>query len=68
MYGAVVSFQAGPPGVLVVDVAGTVLALAITNGTDVRGELDTATVVNGQGRRAKDGTIAAQLVEVVCPA
>jgi hypothetical protein len=66
-YGEVVSFEAGQPDVLVVDVAGSLLALAITNGTDVRGKLDTATVVNGQGRRARDGTIAAQLVEVICP-
>ena len=52
---------------MVVDVAGTVLALAITDGTEVQGELDAATVVNGQGRRARDGSITAQQVEVVCP-
>ena len=67
MYGDVVSFQAGQPDVLVVDVAGTVLQLEITSGTDVRGDLASATIVNGQGRRANDGTITAQLVEVVCP-
>ena len=68
MYGDVVSFQAGQPDVLVLDVAGTVLQLEITSGTDVRGDLASATIVNGQGRRASDGTITAQLVEVVCPA
>jgi len=68
MYGDVVSFQAGQPDVLVVDVAGTVLQLEITSGTDVRGDLASATIVNGQGRRANDGTITAQLAEVVCPA
>jgi len=68
MYGDVVSFQAGQPDVLVVDVAGTVLQLEITSGTDVRGDLASATIVNGQGRRANDGTITAQLLEVVCPA
>jgi len=65
--GNVVSFQAGQPDFLVVHVAGTVLRLEITNATDVQGDVDSATVVNGQGRRARDGTITAQLVEVVCP-
>ena len=68
MYGDVVSFQAGQPDVLMVDVAGTALQLEITSGTDVRGDLASAIIVNGQGRRASDGTITAQLVEVVCPA
>ena len=66
--GAVVSFDAGPPGVLVADVAGTALQLAITSATVVQGDLDSATIVSGQGRRLKDGTITAQLVEVVCQA
>jgi hypothetical protein len=66
-YGEVVTFQPGQPDILVVDVAGTVLALEITGGTDVQGELDAATVVNGEGRRSRDGSIAALLVEVLCP-
>jgi len=66
-YGSVVSFSGSVPGVLVVDVSGTVLALAVTGGTDVRGVLSAATVVSGQGHRLNDGSIAGQYVEVVCP-
>jgi curved DNA-binding protein CbpA len=66
--GDVVSFDASQPDLLVVDIAGTVLQIEITAATDVQGDLDSATIVNGDGRRTRDGTITAQLVEVVCPA
>ena len=66
-FGAVVSFEAGQPGSLVVDVGGTLVSLLITDGTEVRGQLGAATLVNGQGWRANDGTIIAIFVEVLCP-
>jgi hypothetical protein len=66
-YGSVVSFSGSLPGVLVVDVSGMVLELAVTAGTDVRGVLSAATVVSGQGHRLNDGSIDGQYVEVVCP-
>jgi hypothetical protein len=66
-YGAVVLFEGGQPGVLVVDVAGTLVSLLITDGTEVRGQLGAATLASGEGRRAKDGSIIATLVEVLCP-
>jgi hypothetical protein len=66
-FGAVVSFEAGQPGVLVVDVGGTVVSLLITEGTEVRGQLGAATLVSGQGWRANDATIIAISVEVLCP-
>jgi len=66
-YGNVVWYQAGQPGFLFVDVAGTVLLLTIMDGAEVRGVLGSATVVSGQGYRSYDGSIIAQLLEVVCP-
>jgi hypothetical protein len=66
-YGAVVFFEGGQPGVLVVDVAGTLVPLFITDGTQVRGQLGAATLVSGEGRRVNDGTVIATFVEVQCP-
>jgi len=66
-FGSVVSFEAGQPGVLVVDVGGTVVSLLITDGTEVQGQLGAATLVSGQGWRANDATIIAIFVEVLCP-
>ena len=56
-YGAVVLFEGGQPGILVVDVAGTLVSLLITDGTEVRGQLGAATLVNGEGRRGASGPV-----------
>jgi len=66
-FAAVVSFEAGQRGALVLDVGGTVLSLLVTDGTEVRGQLGAATLVSGQGWRANDSTIIALSVEVLCP-
>jgi hypothetical protein len=66
-YGAVVLVEGGLPGVLVVDVGGTLVSLLITDGTEVRGQLGAATLVSGEGRRGTDGNIVATFVEVLCP-
>lgn len=63
-YGSVASFQGG---VLVVNVAGAIEALQVTASTEVLGNLSAATLVHAQGRRAGDGTVTAERVEVLCP-
>jgi curved DNA-binding protein CbpA len=64
--GDVLTFQSGDEDVLLVRVAGRTVRLELDDETEVRGDLDGATVVNGLGRRAGDGTIEARTVEVVC--
>jgi hypothetical protein len=53
-------------GVLVLDVGGTQISLLLASGTEVHGDLASATVVTGHGHRLNDGTIVAQVVDVVC--
>jgi hypothetical protein len=60
-------FEGGQPAILVVDVAGTLVSLLVTDGTQVQGQLGAATLVSGEGRRANDGSIVATFVEVMCP-
>jgi len=62
-YGTVVSLG----GVLVVEVAGTIEVLQVTGSTEVLGNLSAATLVHAEGRRASDGTVIAERLEVLCP-
>jgi hypothetical protein len=53
--------------VLVVNVAGTIEVFQMTVSTEILGNLSAATLVHAQGRRADDGTVIADRVEVLCP-
>jgi hypothetical protein len=53
--------------VLSVDVAGTVTVLHLTPLTVVTGNLSAATLVRAEGHREVDGTVTADLVDVLCP-
>ncbi len=53
--------------VLLVDVAGTVTVLHVTPLTVVAGNLSAATLVRAEGHREGDGSLTAELVEVLCP-
>jgi hypothetical protein len=62
-YGSVVSLGA----FLVVEVGGTIEVFQLTELTEVLGTLSAATLVHAWGRRADDGTVIADHVEVLCP-
>ena len=53
--------------VLLLDVGGTVTVLHLTALTTVTGNLSAATLVRAEGRRESDGSVTAELVEVLCP-
>jgi hypothetical protein len=63
-YGTVVAFF---EGVLILDVGGTSAVLSVTISTEILGNLDAATLVRAEGIRASDGSVSAELVEVLCP-
>lgn len=53
--------------VLLVEVGGTVTVLRLTALTVVTGNLSAATLVRAEGHREVDGSVTADLVEVLCP-
>ena len=53
--------------VLLVDAGGTVAVILITSSTVVTGNLSAATLVRAEGHREGDGSVTADLVEVLCP-
>jgi hypothetical protein len=63
-YASVLSLEGD---VLLVDVAGTVTVLHLTPLTVVAGNLSAATLVRAEGHREGDGSVTAELVEVLCP-
>ena len=63
-YASVLSYEGD---VLLVDVGGTVAVLRITSLTVVTGNASAATLVRAEGHREGDGSVTADLVEVLCP-
>ena len=63
-YASVLSYDGD---VLLVDVGGTVAVLRITSSTAVTGNVSAATLVRAEGHREGDGSVTADLVEVLCP-
>ena len=53
--------------VLLVDAGGTVALLRLTASTAVTGNLGAATVVRAEGHREGDGSVTAEVIEVLCP-